>query len=174
MTYSANNANPQSLRIDAQSPKLSVVHIDHQDASILLDGSVAGLNAVLLDLVAIVGQDNNSHTAPILEIQFGDICTLTSAQEIQGNAFLSVAVLLPRHDKADCSSVGAMKYSTLLGKDGDWECLWHADKGHHVLVHNIAINSISDECGIMDAIIESAEQATLWFAVHCGGSVAKA
>jgi hypothetical protein len=63
---------------------------------------------------------------------------------------------------------------------GEWDCLWHANAGHYVVVRNIAITDFSNERSVMDAIADTSDLVALWFAtidvalrwMHGDGSVA--
>lgn len=134
---------------------------DTTDQTDALDGSVAALSRFLRELVEMTGHSPGAQTVPALELQFGDIFTSTVLSTGKGVASLSITALLPRLGRSAYLPLSAQAEMTAVGAD-KWECLWHADAGHYVVVRNIPITEFSNERSVMDAIADTSDQVARW------------
>lgn len=135
---------------------------DTTDQPGALDGSVAALSQFLRELVEMTGQSTTAQTVPVLELQFGDIFTSTVLSTEQAVASLSITALLPRLERAEYLPLSLPQMSTT--EAGEWECLWHADAGHYVVVRTIPITHFTNEGSVMDAIADTSDQVARWLA----------
>jgi len=144
----------------------SILEEENSDADGILDGSLVGLSQFLSELVDMAGQSDAAHSAPVLELQFGNILTTTSLSTPHDNACLSITAFLPRQESTNPQllSFHQTQDSSKNNMLGDWECLWHADEGRHVIVRKIPIAVLVDERSVMDAIADTSDQAAAWFA----------
>lgn len=154
------------------SVKALTLQQDSLDPSGALDGTIAGLNRFLRELVEITGQNDGVHAVPVLELQFGDILTTTSLSTADGAACLSITALLPRQAQADSSLLSSAQSAVPSGVAPGCEFLWHADEGRHVVVRKIPIAELPDERSVMDAIMDTSDQAAAWFSV-IGGDMSR-
>lgn len=138
------------------SSEAASLEYDTGDQNGALDGSVAQLNSFLRELVEMTGQSAGARAVPVLELQFGDIATSTVLLVDQDVASLSITALLPRLEHAEYQPLSA------AAEAGEWECLWHADAGHYVVVRNIPITDFPDERSVMDAIADTADEVARW------------
>ncbi|WP_143133363.1 hypothetical protein [Pseudoduganella namucuonensis] len=125
---------------------------------------MAQLTRLLRELVELTGEE--AGPVPMLELQFGDILTRTTVQASDGN-YLVITAMLPQCGEegyvAQASEVG----STLAAQG--MEYLWHADEGRHIGVRRVPLTELTDERGVMDAILTTSDQAAAWFSTRCGG-----
>lgn len=129
-----------------------------------LDGSAGSMHRLLGELVSLAGQDDESHTAPVLELQFGDLLTRTSIRKRDDVEYVVVVVELPRLDNAALPSGAANASGIFPADEGDVEMLWHAEKGRHVVVRHIPVAVFPDETSVFDAIMDSADRVSAWLA----------
>lgn len=129
-----------------------------------LDGSVARLSRFLRELVEMTGESIGAQAVPVLELQFGDIFTSTSLSAEQEVASLSISALLPRRKRPEYLPLSSVQAEIAASEAGAWECLWHADAGHYVVVRNIPITDFPNESSVMDAIADTSDQVARWFA----------
>ena len=132
-----------------------------------VDHSVARMNQFLQEMVELTGQaDCATSGVPVLELQLGDIVTFTSLSMDDMAPSLSITALLPRHKETAgefCWSSAAQMETCAILTDGA-ECLWHADEGRYVMVRQVPILDLQDERSILDAILDTSDQAAMWFA----------
>lgn len=133
---------------------------DEPDNTNALDGSAADVKRFLRELAELIGQDPQSHIAPVVELQFGDVFTATSLSVAEGAACLSITALLPRDEQLDYSPHSPA--TSAIVPNG--ECLWHADEGRYVVVRKMPIAELPDERSVMDTILDTADLAAAWFA----------
>ncbi|MCA1325674.1 hypothetical protein [Herbaspirillum sp. alder98] len=128
---------------------------DEQD-----DISGQEVKQLLLDLMRYSGQQ--AAARPALELQIGDILTRTSVEPAGIDLYLSVTGLLP---PCDAPMTASMAPLAALSDERPDSCdfLWHADEGRYVLVRKIALRSLTDERGVMDEILNTADLATRCF-----------
>lgn len=117
----------------------------------VLDGSATAMLRCLSQLSACVAADRPS--LPILELQFGDIVTVTTLSQTDHAPHLVIAVLLPRTPMPQfCDSY-----------DAHWgDLLWDADEGRHVVLRSLALSALPDERSVLDAIMDSKDAASGW------------
>ncbi|MFC7516077.1 hypothetical protein ACFQUU_13765 [Herbaspirillum sp. GCM10030257] len=158
-----------SITIDNQHPdtslgqtKTKIVQPEISDAADALDGSAGGMNRLLQDLVELAGQADQTHFAPVLELRFGDVNTRTTVV-INGEVqCLSITVLLPRSEQPEYGVRLPGQFAASQSRAGEYEFLWHADEGCYVVVRNIPVNTLADEAGVLDAILDTSEFAKAW------------
>lgn len=136
---------------------------DISDPSGTLDGSFAAINQFLLQLVEMTGQGTRTEKAPVLELQFGGILTVTSLSTWNGIACLSIAALLPVDEKIDFFLQASVLASASFCAVPDCEFLWQADENRCVVLCKIAISDLPDERSVMDAIMDTSDHAERWF-----------
>ncbi len=119
-------------------------------------GSASAVLRCLRELVALTGQDRTD-APPVLELQFGDILTLTSLAFDAPQPFLCVSVYLPR-----CALVAAAAppLASPAYPGGEW--LWDASEGRYIILHSIEIGQLADEPGLLDAILAAKDRAGAW------------
>jgi hypothetical protein len=144
--------------------KAATLGYDTTEQTGALDGSVAGLSRFLRELVEMTGQSTSAQTVPVFELQFGDIFTSTVLSTDQDLAFLSITALLPRLKRPEYLPLSSAQAEMSAVEAGGWECLWHADAGHYVVVRNIPIIDLPNERSVMDAIADTSDQVARWFA----------
>lgn len=137
---------------------------DTLDGTGALDGSVAAMARFLRELVEMTGDSVGAHAAPVLELQFRDIFTCAALSTVQDAPSLTITALLPRLERAEFLPLALAQADMSATDANEWECLWHADAGHYVVVRSIPITKFADECSVMDAIADTADQAALWLA----------
>ena len=150
--------------------KASILQRDPADTSGVLDGSTEDLNRFLQDLVEMTGQSEEMHDVPVLELQFGDIATVTSVSTVGIYPCLSVTALLPRQKQSEYRPLSSAPISMPDALLRQYEFLWHADDGRYVVVRRVAIEDLTDERSVMDAILDTSDQAAKWFATVCANS----
>jgi hypothetical protein len=87
------------------------------------------------ELVELTGQ-GRADGPPVLELQFDDILTVTS-----------LAAEAPQPFRPGYPG-------------GEW--LWDASEGRYIILHNIGIERLVDETGLLDAILAAKDQAAAW------------
>ncbi|WP_211474769.1 hypothetical protein [Collimonas humicola] len=132
---------------------------DHAGA---LDGSVAGMRRFLYELVEMTAQGAASDATPLLELQFGDVLTVTSLSTAHGAACLEVTAFLPRQQQAGYFPQSSLPAAAGPAAGSDCEFLWHADEGRYVAVRKIALADLPDERSVMDAIMDTSDLAVMW------------
>ena len=122
-----------------------------------LDGPLSRIIALLRELIELTGQQ--AAGVPVLELQFGDILTRTALHALDRNVLLITAILPTCSDRGPvCVPAGA--YPAPRGQD--MEFLWHADEGRYVGLRMVPVVSLPDERSVMDAILETADEASAW------------
>lgn len=137
----------------------------------ILNGSNSSthrMEAFLKEMACLVGQDIDiPGTTPVLELQFGDIRTLTMLLSDSKVPALSITVFLPRQELLGYSqqalSDGALGKEDV--KDVAW--LWHADEGCYAMIRSIPLQQLPDERSVFDVILDTADQAEQWYAFLC-------
>lgn len=124
------------------------LHNDVGNVSGTLDGSLARITALLRELIAMTGQDEDG--VPVLELQFGDILTRTTLHALDKN-YLVITAILPKGGDSPPAPHGQ-----------DMEFLWHADDGRYVGLRMVPIVSLPDERSVMDAILAASDEASAW------------
>lgn len=165
MTHHPYTMSGNQTRFTALAPsKTTPLGYDTTDQTGALDGSVAGLSRFLRELVEMTGQSTGAQAVPVLELQFGDIFTSTVLSTEQDVPSLSITALLPRLERPEYQPLSSAHAQMSAVDAGEWECLWHADAGHYVVVRNIPITDFPDERSVMDAIADTSDQVALWLA----------
>lgn len=139
----------------------------------LIDDTVVRMQRFLAELVEFSGQTENDYGAPVIELQFGDVMTITSLLLDVPGPSLSITTLLPCQEEAgffDMSYCWNFFSDTTLTMQS--ELLWHADKGHYVMLRQIPILDLLDERSVMDAILDASSDAANWLASVSGKTVA--
>ncbi|MFS2008021.1 hypothetical protein ACEN9F_30880 [Duganella sp. CT11-25] len=108
------------------------------------------------ELVELTGQ-GRTDGPPVLELQFDDILTVTSLAAEAPQPFLCVSVYLPRRALLP---EAAAPLSSPGYPGGEW--LWDASEGRYIILHNIGIERLVDETGLLDAILAAKDQAAAW------------
>lgn len=139
--------------------KASALQTDTPDHAGALDGSVAAMRRFLCELVEMTAQGDASAATPLLELQFGDVLTVTSLSTAHGAACLVVTAFLPRSQQAAYFPQSSLAPAADSAAGSDCEFLWHADQGRHVAVRKIALADLPDERSAMDAIMDTADLA---------------
>lgn len=129
-----------------------------------LDGTPGSAYQLLTDLVALAGQENTTHTSPVLELQFGEVLTKTSLIKFDGLDYLSITAILPEQPAFEYLSASDLQRIRSQDCGTDNELLWHADQGQYVLMRKISLTAFADDTALMDAIMDSADQASAWHA----------
>lgn len=130
-----------------------------------LDGSAACMQSLLRELVELAGQTDSARDIPVLELQLGEVTTITALATGQSPPCLSITALLPRAGRSDYSHLSASGAFHVQGAAGaDSEFLWHADDGRVVVVRRVPIAALPDARSALDAILDTADQASNWFA----------
>lgn len=133
----------------------------------MLAGSTARLVSLLKELIELTGQPAGE--APVLELQFGDILTRTVVQEQEGQ--LLIVALLPKSgDSTYLAPPGAA--TTMLSKQ-QIHYLWDGDEGRHIGVRSVPVKALHDDRSVMDAILDTADQAAAWSAARQPAKPAK-
>lgn len=118
------------------------------------------METFLAEMACLAGQD----AEPILELQLGNVRTLTMLSQ-EGEALaLSISALLPRNERFGYLEASLSDGKVCGGGRRDTSCLWHADEGCYAMVRNIPLRQFSDERSIFDAILDTADQAESWYA----------
>lgn len=122
------------------------------------------MHQFLEEMVELTGQIDNTRSTPVLELQFGDIQTITSMSENGKTPCLSITALLPRSNETPKVMQGTNQCSApeILAKNRDM--LWDADEGRYVMVRKIPIADLPDGRSVLDTILDTFDQATDWFA----------
>jgi hypothetical protein len=137
-----------------------------------LDCSVADMQRFLRELVELAGQVDQSHAAPVLELEFGEVLTRTTVSTNGKSACLSIIALLPRSEQLNYQTEPLS--APLSSAAGKVEFLWHADEGRYVVIRNIPLTDLPDEPSVMDAIMDTSDEAKAWFAsAHASASASR-
>src|SRR6478736_5356057 len=113
--------------------------------------AAAHTRRVLSELVELAGQGNQEYTGPMLELQFDDILTRTSFIEDGEIPLLSIAAFLPRTTRP-------LEEVSLKPE----KMLWDAGEGKYVMLRHVPAAVLGDERGVMDAILDTYDQAKAW------------
>lgn len=171
MRYQSHFASTQPLQCSglecAPITILSKYRINDDDSNGILDGTVESVSRLLQDLVLLAGQEDARHALPVLELQLGEVFTITSLINVDGLAYLSITAILPKLRALEFLPQVTLHSLTPTTLACDGELLWHADQGRYVLVRQIALSSLADEPAVMDAIMDSSDQAAAWHAQLC-------
>lgn len=116
--------------------------------------------AFLTEMAWLCGQD----AGPLLELQFGNVRTLTMLLQDKETLALSISVLLPRDERLGYLEASLSDGEMGWGGKPDTTCLWHADQGCYAMIRNIPLRQLSDERSVFDAILETVDQAESWYA----------
>lgn len=135
------------------------------DTTVKLDGSVSCMKRLLQELVELAGQDEHMESTPVLELQFGDVLTRTTVSVNRGVQCLSVVAELPKTEKLNALSPPSRLLDSSPISDSEVELLWHANEGHYVVVSNTPISELPEDVSVLDAILDTSEQARAWFSV---------
>ena len=128
-----------------------------------VDGTVAGLKGFLRTLVELTGQYDAARTAPVLELQFSDIVTVTSVVEGNCGGCLSVTAFLPCARNGSTSQQSRLCSPKTSASKHQAEILWDVDEGRYVFVREIPVGQLCDERDVMDAVLTTSELATAWY-----------
>lgn len=121
------------------------------------------MDQLLRELAEITAQDDSDHTAPVLELQFGDIETRTTLLNNNGMQCLSIIALLPRSGRVNYSSRLHTPLSNTVASAEDMELLWHADEGRYILLRHMPISDFADDISVLDAILDTADTSRAWY-----------
>jgi hypothetical protein len=116
----------------------------------------AALLRLMRELVELTGQQRADGLA-VLELQFEEILTVTSLSTQQPAPFLSVALYLPRRPHTAAPALSAPPYA-------GGELLWDASEGRYVILERCAVETLGDERGVFDAILDAKDRAAAWLA----------
>jgi hypothetical protein len=116
---------------------------------------------LLGELIALADQDGAQR--PALELLVGDVLTHTSVEARGRQRYLCVTALLPPGVPQTPGAALPEPASDTEAR-GDVELMWHADLGRHIVVHNIPLDRLADQRGVMDAILDTADLAQRWLA----------
>jgi hypothetical protein len=119
-------------------------------------GSAAAVLRSLRELAELSGQDS-SGMPPVLELQFDDIVTVTALVADSAQPFLCVSVYLPRR-----ALVPGAETPPASSPYAGAEWLWDASEGRYIILHNIGIDQLVDEPGMLDAIMDAKDRAAAW------------
>lgn len=139
----------------AQLDRTAAIQGVHPGDGGVLDGSIESLRGFLAELANLVGAGCDAADSPVLHLQFGAIQTMTSVCTGGETPSLSITALLPRRVPR-----GPEPAEALAG----CELLWDADEGRYVQIRRIPVVSLPTEPGVLDAILEMADDAAAWFA----------
>lgn len=131
---------------------------DRYEPPYKLDGSIEAMHQCLETLAELTCQDMNQNTVPVIEFQFGDIVTMTSLLRVGNRGYLSITALLPRLPDDLPQSTSQLTTSTVT--ENTHGILWHADKGCYVITRKLPVSSFADERAVLDAIADTADDAT--------------
>ena len=124
------------------------------DAGAALNGSARALRAVLSELAYLTGCDAVPQ-APVLQLQFDAIVTLSTVETGHGAARLLVRALLP-------PLVGAGPATIMPVTAPDTACVWNAAADRVELWRRVGVSRLRDETAVLDAIAASGERAEAW------------
>ncbi|NRR30380.1 hypothetical protein HSX11_09270 [Oxalobacteraceae bacterium] len=124
-----------------------------------LDGTLAGMQQFLREMVDLTDQAERTHTAPVLELQFGAIGTRTT---VTAPASLTIVAQLPSSPQLPYNSWPPLALDTAA--QGATELLWQADSGCFVAIRTLPISSFADETSVFDAIMALADEAQACYA----------
>lgn len=108
---------------------------------------------VLTELVELAGQSNDGYAGPMLELQFDGILTRTTFIEEGDIPQLAIAAFLP-HSSRRLEEV-SLKPEKML---------WDAGEGKYVMLRQVPAVQLPDERSLMDAILDTYDQAKAWLA----------
>lgn len=163
------HASPHTrvIGIALRSPKVMNLQRELPDTNGVLDGSAEGLNGFLQELVEMMGLSGSPSSVPVLELHLGDVSTMTSVSTAGNGPCLSVTALLPRIKQSEFHPLSSVPVTMTAAVASEYEFLWHADEGRYVVIRRIAIYDLIDERHVMDAILETADEAAKWFSAVC-------
>jgi hypothetical protein len=138
---------------------------DTTDTTGALDGSAADMQRLLQELADLIGQDDDIDTAPVLELQFGDVLTKTTMSVRHGVECLSVTALLPMTENLNGKCRQSRVLATSGASEGEIRLVWHEDEERYVVVCTTPISALSREVSVLDTILDTSEQARAWFSV---------
>jgi hypothetical protein len=144
--------------------KASILRREPSDTTGALDGSAEGMHRFLQELVELTGQSIGANDVPVLELQFGEVATMTSLSANVNAPCLSITALLPRQSQPEYQPLPSVTIETLAPLSDEYEILWHADEGRYVVIRRIPIGELKDERSVMDAILDTSDHTTRWFA----------
>lgn len=124
------------------------------------------INRFLKELVELAGQGDYAHM-PVLELQFGDVLTRTSLSLSGDVPCLSIVALLPQDDRLNYLSRLTRPLVSSNASSHETELLWHADEGRYVVTCSIPTVELPDDRSVLDAILDTSDQARAWFAAVC-------
>lgn len=166
MTTRSSIAAAQTFGIAPRKPhRILILPHPISDTTGALDRSVAGMKRFLRDLVELAGQVDCTHAMPVLELEFGDVLTRTTVSTDEAIPCLSIIALLPRSEQLNYQPSGVIQPAP-----GKAEFFWHADDGRYVVIRNIPVADLPDEPSVMDAIMDTSDEAKAWFASACSNS----
>lgn len=151
------------LGIKLRSLMAPTLKPDSPTSTASLDGSAEAVNRFLQELVDMTGQGDSSQSVPVLELHIGDITTITSLSTAGNDPCLSITAFLPRPKQSDFHPLTSMPITMVPAIASEYEFLWHADEGRYVAIRRIPIQNLGEERDLMDAILETSDEATKWF-----------
>lgn len=135
----------------------------------MTDECVVRMQHFLAEIAEFGGQAG----APLIELQFGDVATVTSLLLEAPGPSLSITAHLPRQEEFsffDMSHCWIFFSDTALTACS--ELLWHADSGHYVVIRQIPVLDLPDERSVLDAIMDTSTDAASWLSRISGQAVA--
>jgi hypothetical protein len=132
------------------------------------DGTTVALKRFLQELAALMGARSDDSVL-VLEFRFDDVVARIS-QTVNNELYcLSIILQLPRSRQLGYLARVDEQLPVIAAGMAPPEVLWNADEGCYVLVHYIPTDFFSDEVSILDAILDTSDQARQWYATLCGG-----
>jgi hypothetical protein len=164
-TIQSSGISPQIAfggTLTVQQPRVLIL-TRHRKSAGEPDGSLVSLTGFLRELAALAGQ-GGTHI-PILELQFGDIETRTTVERIGKSEFLTVTALLPR---SECPPYLSPKPAALLPTGVPQQAatiLWDKEELRYIATRRVPVSDLPDERSVMDAILQTSDEAIGWFAL---------
>jgi hypothetical protein len=152
-------AGSQPARIHTSTTKDMEPDFQSTQSEGRLDGSAAGMHRFLSELVALAAQDDSGHSAPMLELQFGEVLAKTSMCKRDLVDCVMIVLVLPKCEPAQLGPPSLFPDDAFAA-----ELLWHAEEGRHIIVRHLPVASFKDETAVLDTIMASADQVRAWLA----------
>lgn len=125
----------------------------------------------LREMVEYVDQADSPYTVPVIELQLGEVLTITSLLLDNPGPSLSITALLPRQENTGYLDVlHTVSIGGYRGITGGGEFFWHAEQGRFVVIRLVPVLDLPDERSVLDAILDLSEDAFDWFCVISGAA----
>ncbi|MFC7518722.1 hypothetical protein ACFQUU_27295 [Herbaspirillum sp. GCM10030257] len=145
-----------------------ILQRDTSDKFGSLDGTASALKRFLQELAELTGIHNDD-SMPVLEFRFDDVVARVSQTVNNERHCLSIILQLPRSRQSGYRTRAVEQLLFFAVSMVQPEVLWNADDGCYVVVHYIPTEFFPDEVSILDAILDTSNQARQWHAALCGG-----